>query len=196
VIPLMLERPLFLRERADGLFRPITFLIFRAVHEFLMNVLCATLASLLLFYPMRLQGSFFVFWLAYLLMQIIGTVLAYAIVALSDTMDVASAYLGGYVVRTFCCSVDDSCAHLMSLAMRRAWARVASMHEPSAQSSCVSWKQPAIRVCTSLFAAATSAYAWIPPALTSGGQSYICVYLTSTFLCQDLSPLFLHFMVC
>jgi hypothetical protein len=48
---------------------------------------------------LHLQGTFVLFWLAYLLTLACGILLAYIIAVLSPNMDVANAALPGYVVR-------------------------------------------------------------------------------------------------
>jgi ATP-binding cassette, subfamily G (WHITE), member 2 len=54
--------------------------------------------SNLVFWPIKLQGSWVVFWLVYFTSLSTGIVLAYLIAALSPNMDVANAALPAYVV--------------------------------------------------------------------------------------------------
>ncbi|KAK9823062.1 hypothetical protein WJX81_005585 [Elliptochloris bilobata] len=94
---IVLERPLFVRERNDGLYRPITYLVFKMMEE-LIIVLCNSLVlSAVVFYPLKLSGDFTLFWLVFLTTSSIGIVLAYAIAAVSPTMDIANAALPAYV---------------------------------------------------------------------------------------------------
>lgn len=65
------------RERNDGLLRPITYLFFKIFGEVAVLVFASLGASLLVFYTVRLAGSFVFFWIAYLLtaMNGIGAIL-------------------------------------------------------------------------------------------------------------------------
>jgi hypothetical protein len=94
---IVLERRLYMRERADGLYYAITYLLAKLLDE----LIVATLASLPLcaasFYAMDLQNSFALFWVVYLMVLYIGVVLAYAIAAVSPNMDVANALLPVWV---------------------------------------------------------------------------------------------------
>jgi ABC-type multidrug transport system permease subunit len=94
---IVLERTLYTRERSDGLYLPITYLLAKMVDE----LLCATIASVGLaaatFFAIGFQGSFGLFWLIYVLVLYIGVVLAYWIAAISPNMDVANALLPVYV---------------------------------------------------------------------------------------------------
>ena len=130
-------------ERNDGLYRPITYLVFKMMEE-LIIVLCNSLVlSAVVFYPLKLSGDFTLFWLVFLTTSSIGigalqtssldlratsqwrspfwrlllwvacatsrfgpasrrfwcarAVLAYAIAAVSPTMDIANAALPAYV---------------------------------------------------------------------------------------------------
>jgi hypothetical protein len=55
------------------------------------------LFSLLVFFPLKLQGSFFIFAFIYFLTSMIGIVLAYAVAAVAPNMDAANAMLPTYV---------------------------------------------------------------------------------------------------
>jgi hypothetical protein len=54
--------------------------------------------SNVVFWPIKLQGSWVVFWLVYFTTLSTGIVLAYFVAALSPNMDVANAALPAYVV--------------------------------------------------------------------------------------------------
>lgn len=72
------------RERNDGLYRPITYLVFKMMEE-LIIVLCNSLVlSAVVFYPLRLSGDFTLFWLVFLTTSSIG-IGAHALVALAQT---------------------------------------------------------------------------------------------------------------
>lgn len=94
---ILLERPLFVREMNDGLFRVVTYLGFKLFEEFSVQfVLCLPIAAMV-FYPMELRGSWALFWLVYYFTTIVGISLGYFIAALSPNMDVANAALPVFV---------------------------------------------------------------------------------------------------
>jgi ATP-binding cassette, subfamily G (WHITE), member 2 len=96
---LTLEKPLFIRERNDGLYRPITYLISKLFDELLINAVVSLIFSLFVFYLVDLQGDFVVFWLAYLATLACGINTAYLVATLAPNMDVANAALPTYTVR-------------------------------------------------------------------------------------------------
>lgn len=95
---IVLERPLFVRERNDGLYRVITYLCAKMIEEMGIALLNSLIFSNVVFWPLRLQGSWVPFWLVYFTTLSTGIVLAYFIAALSPNMDVANAALPAYVV--------------------------------------------------------------------------------------------------
>lgn len=133
---IVLERRLFMRERADGLYYAITYLLAKLLDELML----ATLASLPLcaasFYAISFQNSFVLFWIVYLLVLYIGVVLAYAIAAISPNMDVANALLPVWVTiqllwAGFVSSTRASaCALALLLHARLRW-RVAAARAPA-----------------------------------------------------------------
>lgn len=68
----MLERPVFIREQSDGLYRPMTYLIFKTLEEVILTAVTSLAFSLLVFYTVRLQGSFFIVWLVFMASQLVG----------------------------------------------------------------------------------------------------------------------------
>jgi hypothetical protein len=96
---LTLEKPLYVRERSDGLYRPITYLLAKFFDEIFITVFASVLFSVFVFYVIDLPGSFVLFWLTYLVTLSTGIVLAYVVATLSPNMDVANAALPTYVVR-------------------------------------------------------------------------------------------------
>ena len=68
----MLERPVFIREQSDGLYRTITYLVFKTLEEVVLTAVTSLAFSLLVFYTVRLQGSFFIVWLVFLITQLVG----------------------------------------------------------------------------------------------------------------------------
>lgn len=95
---IVLERSLFVRERNDGLYRVITYLVAKILEEVFIALLSSIAFANLVFWTLQLQGSFAIFWLIYYTTLSTGIVLAYFIAALSPNMDVANAALPTYVV--------------------------------------------------------------------------------------------------
>ncbi|KAL4425098.1 hypothetical protein ABPG77_010412 [Micractinium sp. CCAP 211/92] len=93
---LVAERAVYLRERADGLYLPITYLLYKVSEELLIASCVSIPASLLVFYLVRLQGSWALFWLVFLVTTSVSTVLALLVGSLSSSMDVAGAALPAY----------------------------------------------------------------------------------------------------
>lgn len=97
---LTLERPLYLRERNDGLYRPITYLLAKLFDELFVLLISSVAFSAIVFYAVDLQGSFLMFWIIYLVTLSIGVMLGYLVAALSPNMDFANAALPTYTVRS------------------------------------------------------------------------------------------------
>lgn len=95
---LALEKPLYVRERNDGLYRPITYLLAKLFDELFITLIASVVFSVCVWYLIQLQGSFILFWLVYLLTLSIGIMIAYFIAIISPNMDVANAALPAYVV--------------------------------------------------------------------------------------------------
>ncbi|KAG1675328.1 hypothetical protein FOA52_016002 [Chlamydomonas sp. UWO 241] len=95
---LVVERSLFVRERSDGLYYTVTYLLHKMFDELVLAT-CASLGmTAFVFYGVQLQGEWVSFWLGYLTTLSIGIVLAYFIAAISPNLDVANALLPTYVV--------------------------------------------------------------------------------------------------
>jgi hypothetical protein len=69
---LVLERPLYIRERNDGLYRPITYLCFRVIGEGVVAFIISIITSIVIWFALELRGQFLVFWLTYLTTLIFG----------------------------------------------------------------------------------------------------------------------------
>ena len=54
------------RERNDGLYRVITYLVFKMLEELTLAFLASLIFSCIVFYGVRLQGEWVLFWLVYL----------------------------------------------------------------------------------------------------------------------------------
>jgi len=93
-----LERGLYVRERNDGLYTPITYLLCKLLEEALLAVPVSLVGAAIVFYSLQLAGSFALFWLTYIFTLLCGIILAYAVASASPNMDVANAALPTYVV--------------------------------------------------------------------------------------------------
>lgn len=91
------ERPVFIRERNDGLYRVITYLTAKIIDELGVAFVASIVFSNVVFWVVNLQGSWPLFWLVYLATLSCGIVLAYFVAAISPNMDVANAALPAYV---------------------------------------------------------------------------------------------------
>merc|ERR1719203_2003855 len=76
---LTLERPLFYRERADGCYIAVTYYMSKFIEEAVLCTLTSLVFTLIIFFAVKLQGSFFVFVVAYFLTSMVGIALAYAV---------------------------------------------------------------------------------------------------------------------
>lgn len=95
---IVLERPLFIRERNDGLYNVFSYLLYKICEELGVALLSSIIFSNVVFWPIKLQGDWVLFWLVYYATLGCGIVLAYFIAAISPNMDVANAALPSYVV--------------------------------------------------------------------------------------------------
>jgi hypothetical protein len=95
---IVLERSLYTRERADGLYTPLTYVVAKIFDEMLLLVFVTLLIALVVFYAVDLAGSFWLFWLTYYITLGNGIVLAYLVAAAAPNMEAANAILPTYVV--------------------------------------------------------------------------------------------------
>ncbi|EIE18756.1 ABC family transporter: multidrug, partial [Coccomyxa subellipsoidea C-169] len=95
---LVQERPLFYRERSDGLYKSVTYLVAKLLEEVIVALVQSLIMSCIVFFPLALAGSWSLFWYTYFQTTVIGILLAYIIAALSPNMDVANGALPAYVV--------------------------------------------------------------------------------------------------
>ena len=115
---IVMERRLFMRERADGLYRPMAYLVFKMLDEMFLLLPVTLVLGAVVFYAMDLTGelhfyfntgtirltssfvtgSFVLFWLVYYFTLGNGVVLAYLVSAISPNMEAANAILPTYVV--------------------------------------------------------------------------------------------------
>ena len=95
---LMLERPIFVRERADGNYHVISYLLYKVLEEFIVTVPLSALFCVAIYYGVGMHGSMVLFWLTFLVMNNIGIVLAYLVASFAPSVDSANAILPCYVV--------------------------------------------------------------------------------------------------
>lgn len=94
---IILDRALFQRERSDGLYRPITYLLFKLCEELVIVTVVSPVIACYVWFAIDLQNSFAVFWLAYYFTTWSGIALAYFLSALSPNMDVANTAVPAFV---------------------------------------------------------------------------------------------------
>merc|ERR1719401_878314 len=94
---LTLERALYYRERADGCYTPVVYYLSKLIEEAVLCIFTSSIFSLIVFWALSLQGSFFLFVLAYFETSMVGIVLAYAVAAIAPNMGAANALLPTYV---------------------------------------------------------------------------------------------------
>ncbi|PRW55890.1 P-loop containing nucleoside triphosphate hydrolase [Chlorella sorokiniana] len=90
------ERAVFLRERADGLYTPATYLLYKLSEEFSVSLTVTVPYAIAVFYIVRLQGSLALFWLVDVVTTAVATVLALLVGALAPNQAVAGMALPMY----------------------------------------------------------------------------------------------------
>ncbi|GLI69464.1 hypothetical protein VaNZ11_014081 [Volvox africanus] len=95
---LVLERPLFVRERNDGLFHATTYLTAKLLDEILINAVSALGIAAYTFYGIQLLNNFGVFYVSYIVGICVGISLAYFVASFAPSMDVANAIVPIYAV--------------------------------------------------------------------------------------------------
>eukprot|EP00210_Caulerpa_lentillifera_P004875 g4653.t1 len=93
---LMMERAVFYRERSDGLYRVITYLVGKMLDELVLAAASSVVFAAIIWAAIDFQGSFVVFWAIYLGNLITGIAIAYAIAAVAPNLDAANAMLPAY----------------------------------------------------------------------------------------------------
>jgi ATP-binding cassette, subfamily G (WHITE), member 2 len=61
---IVLDRALYMRELADGLYRPLTYLLFKLTEEVVLVSVVSPIVACYTWFAVQLQGSFVVVWLA------------------------------------------------------------------------------------------------------------------------------------
>ena len=69
---LLLTSMMLRRERNDGLYRPVTYVIFKMMEEISITLINSLIFSSIVFFPLKLTGDFILFWLLNLTTTSIG----------------------------------------------------------------------------------------------------------------------------
>ena len=88
---IMLGRPLYFRERNDGLYRSVTFLTYLILEEFFIAVPVTLIINVIMWFGLKLAGNFVLWWLSFFITYIAGITVSYAICSVSPSIDVANA---------------------------------------------------------------------------------------------------------
>lgn len=94
---LVLDRPVFYREIADGFYSPTAYYIAKATQEGTTAVLTSLLFCTITYLSLSLQGQFLVYFVVHYLTSMIGIVLAYCVAACVHDLGAANALLPAYV---------------------------------------------------------------------------------------------------
>ena len=90
---LVLERAVFVRERADGLYSVVAYLGYKLTTELVVATATSLPVTAAMFYGAALHGSYAYFWLVFLFSLAVGVAAGYLVAAASPSMDVANAAL-------------------------------------------------------------------------------------------------------
>eukprot|EP00878_Enallax_costatus_P025535 GHUV01027322.1.p1 GENE.GHUV01027322.1~~GHUV01027322.1.p1 ORF type:complete len:208 (+),score=58.81 GHUV01027322.1:56-625(+) len=92
------ERALYIRERNDGLYRPVTYLVFKLLDELLIMAPVTAGSTAAVFHACQLQGSWLLFWLVHYATLANGTALAYFLASITPSIMVAMPVLSFVLV--------------------------------------------------------------------------------------------------
>jgi ATP-binding cassette subfamily G (WHITE) protein 2 len=98
---IVLERPVFQRERADGCYTPAAYVFYKLLEEMLPQLPAGLIYSALVFYLVGLLGSFLVFWLVYLVSTANSIACTLLVSAISPNTSVAGAFMSSYATTLF-----------------------------------------------------------------------------------------------
>ena len=88
---LVSERPIFLRETADGAYLPVTFLIAKTIEECIIILPFALIYFAAVFFSVGLQGNFLISFGLFYLTVIVGLAIAQMVAAYAPDADAANA---------------------------------------------------------------------------------------------------------
>ena len=97
VAPVIMERGLYLREVADGLYSPATYLAYKLFSELALSTVLSVPIAAAVFYSASLQGSFVSFWLVYVGQIWLGVAMAYATALFLAAVDTACLVLTTFI---------------------------------------------------------------------------------------------------
>lgn len=98
---IVIERPVYRRERDDGLYTPATYTFYKITEEILPQIPAGLIYSALVFYIVDLGGSFLLFWLVYLVSTANSIASTFLISSLSSNTSVAGAFMSSYATTLF-----------------------------------------------------------------------------------------------
>lgn len=95
---IVMERPLFYREMADGCYGVYSYLIYKLIEEGFLAIFPSLVSQGMIYGACALRGSFLIFWLSYYCILQNGIALAYVVSAVAPNMDAANTLLPVYNV--------------------------------------------------------------------------------------------------
>ena len=95
---IVMERPLFYRERDDGCYTVPAYLLYKVIEEGLLASGASLIGTILIYFGTGLSGSYGFFFLAYYQILLCGIALAYQVASVAPTMDAANTLLPVYSV--------------------------------------------------------------------------------------------------
>jgi ATP-binding cassette, subfamily G (WHITE), member 2 len=98
---IVLERPVYRRERADGCYTPAAYVFYKLLEEMLPQLPAGLIYSALVFYLVDLQGSFLVFWLVYVVSTANSIACTLLVSAISPNTSIAGAFMSSYATTLF-----------------------------------------------------------------------------------------------
>lgn len=93
---IMLERPLYNRERADGLYYSFTYLIVKWIQEVVLVVPTSLILATLVYFSMGLNGLWVVYWLNYMLAMLTSIAFSYMIAVACPSFKFANSAVPFY----------------------------------------------------------------------------------------------------
>ena len=94
----ILERVLYVRERNDGLYTPLAYLLHKMIEEVIVIAIISIIFSVTVWFAVSFLGSFLLFFLVYFVTTCVGVALGYCISAIAPSMEVAQVATAGYAV--------------------------------------------------------------------------------------------------
>ncbi len=95
------ERPLYYREVADGLYGPFAYLTSLALREMLFMFPVTLTYTPVIFFVIKYQGTFALFWLVYIVSVATSVLLGLAAAAVSPNMELATVLVTLYNLACF-----------------------------------------------------------------------------------------------